>query len=52
MLEWLAMGKYAIYVWPTYGIALLGLSAILGSALIAHARAEKSAKSSDGAGKQ
>ncbi len=52
MLEWLSMGKYAAFVWPAYGIALLGLSAILGSALIAHARAEKSVKSPDGLGKK
>lgn len=36
MLEWLEMGGFWPYVWPAYGIALLGLGAILVSAFLAH----------------
>ncbi len=40
MLEWLAMGKYAAFVWGAYAIALGGLSALT----ILTWRAERKAK--------
>lgn len=27
MMHFLAMGKYAAYVWPSYGVSLVGLAA-------------------------
>jgi len=39
MLEWLAMGGYAAFVWPAYLIALTGLGGLLLLALRAHGRA-------------
>ncbi len=35
-----AMGGYAIYVWPAYGISLAGLATAAGLTLRAYARAK------------
>ena len=29
MSEWLAMDGYAVFVWPTYGLALLAVGGLL-----------------------
>ncbi len=50
MLEWLQMGGYAVFVWPAYAIALLGLAGVLVSALRAHARALRALKAQGGDG--
>ncbi|HSM94431.1 MAG TPA: heme exporter protein CcmD [Rhizomicrobium sp.] len=41
MQAFFAMGKYAAYVWPAYGISLLGLGIAVGFTLSAYARAKK-----------
>ncbi|MBS0273591.1 MAG: heme exporter protein CcmD [Proteobacteria bacterium] len=41
MEAFFAMGKYAAYVWPAYGISLLGLGLAIGFTLSAYARAKK-----------
>jgi heme exporter protein CcmD len=35
------MGKYAAYVWPAYGVSVLGLAAAIALTLSAHGRAKK-----------
>ena len=40
MMEFLAMGGYAAFVWPAYAISLGGLAAIAASTLMAYARAK------------
>ena len=41
MEAFFAMGKYAVYVWPAYGVSLLGLAIAIGLTLSAYARAKK-----------
>ena len=36
-----AMGKYAAFVWPAYGVSALGLVAAVALTLSAYARAKK-----------
>jgi heme exporter protein CcmD len=42
MAQFLAMGKYAVYVWPSYGLTLLAivLNIVWARRLLAQARAE------------
>ena len=41
METFLAMGKYAAYVWPAYGVSLVGLGLAIGLTLSAYARAKR-----------
>lgn len=41
MSDFWAMGGYAAYVWPAYGISLLSLSAVVWLTVRAHRRAGK-----------
>ncbi len=41
MDAFLAMGKYAAYVWPAYGVSLLGLGLAVLFTLMAYARAKR-----------
>ena len=41
MSAFLAMGKYAAYVWPAYGVTVLGIGAAIILTLSAYARAKK-----------
>lgn len=41
MAGFLAMGKYAAYVWPAYGISALGLALAVAFTLSAYARAKR-----------
>lgn len=40
MMHFLAMGGYAAYVWPAYGVTALGISAALYFTLRAYRRAK------------
>jgi heme exporter protein CcmD len=40
LTEFLAMGGYAAFVWPAYGVTALGLGAAVFVTLRAHARAK------------
>jgi heme exporter protein D len=40
MSHFLAMGGYAAFVWPAYGVTLMGLSAAVAVCWNAHARAK------------
>jgi len=44
MARFLAMGGYAIFVWPAYGISALGVLAAILLTLRAYARAKAGAK--------
>jgi heme exporter protein CcmD len=35
------MGKYAAYVWPAYGVSVIGIAAAIALTLSAYARAKK-----------
>ena len=35
------MGKYAAYVWPAYGVSVLGIGVAIALTLSAYARAKK-----------
>ena len=35
------MGKYAAFVWPAYGVSLLGIAAAIALTLSAYARAKR-----------
>lgn len=39
MAGYLALGKYAAFVWPAYGITFIGLGAAIGLTLRAYIRA-------------
>jgi heme exporter protein CcmD len=41
MESFFAMGKYAAYVWPAYGVSLLGLGLAVVFTLSAYARARR-----------
>jgi len=41
MLHFLAMGKYAAYVWPAYGVSFLGIGGIIAWTLSSYARAKR-----------
>jgi heme exporter protein CcmD len=41
MEAFFAMGKYAVYVWPAYGVSLLGLGMAVVFTLMAYARAKR-----------
>lgn len=41
MEAFFAMGKYAAYVWPAYGVSLIGLGLAVILTLSAYARAKK-----------
>jgi heme exporter protein CcmD len=41
MEAFFAMGKYAAYVWPAYGVSLLGLGLAVVFTLTAYARAKR-----------
>ena len=40
MSHFLAMGGYGAYVWPAYGVSLLGIACAIGLTLRAYARAK------------
>lgn len=40
MMHFLAMGGYAPFVWPAYGITLIGLGAAIALTLRSYARAK------------
>lgn len=44
MSEWLQMGGYAAYVWPSYGIFLIILAVNVVSARRAHRTAKRAAR--------
>ena len=48
MEAFFAMGKYAAYVWPAYGVSLLGLGIAAGLTLSAYARAKRRLAALDG----
>ncbi len=48
MSHFLAMGGYAVYVWPAYGISLIGLVAAVVSTLHAYGRAKASLAALEG----
>ena len=50
MAAYFAMGGYAAFVWPAYGITILALLGILWSSLAALRAAERRAAHFDGAG--
>lgn len=35
------MGKYAIYVWPAYGVSVVGIAVAIGLTLSAYGRAKR-----------
>ncbi|MGN6516419.1 MAG: heme exporter protein CcmD [Rhizomicrobium sp.] len=41
MEAFFAMGKYAAYVWPAYGLSLIGLGLMAGFTLSAYMRAKR-----------
>jgi len=41
MEAFFAMGKYAAFVWPAYGVSLLGLGLAVAFTLSAYARAKR-----------
>jgi len=41
MMEFLAMGGYALYVWPAYGAALLVLGSLTVNAVLRYRSAER-----------
>jgi heme exporter protein CcmD len=41
MSAFFEMGKYAAYVWPAYGVSVLGIGAAIVLTLSAYARAKK-----------
>jgi heme exporter protein CcmD len=41
MSTFFAMGKYAVYVWPAYGVSLLGIAAAIALTLSAYRRAKR-----------
>jgi len=49
MAEYLAMGGYAAFVWPSYGVAILALAGILATSLRALRAAERRAALLDAA---
>jgi len=49
MAEYLAMGGYAAFVWPAYGVTLVALVAILWSSLASLRAAERRAAQFDAA---
>lgn len=44
MSGWLGMGGYAAFVWPAYGISLLGLVAMTVQTVLAWRRANRAFK--------
>jgi heme exporter protein CcmD len=44
MESFFAMGKYAAYVWPAYGVSLLGLGLAVVFTMSAYARARRRLK--------
>ena len=49
MAEYLAMGGYAAFIWPAYGLTVLALVGILWSSLASLRAAERRAASFDAA---
>ncbi|HEY4115889.1 MAG TPA: heme exporter protein CcmD [Rhizomicrobium sp.] len=49
MSHFLAMGGYAEYIWPAYGVSLLGVAAALYLTLRAYRRAKRSLAKLDSA---
>lgn len=41
MSAFFAMGKYAAYVWPAYGVSVIGIAAAIALTLSAYVRAKK-----------
>jgi heme exporter protein CcmD len=41
MEAFFAMGKYAAYVWPAYGVSVVGIGAAIAVTLSAYSRAKK-----------
>ncbi len=41
MSTFFAMGKYAAYVWPAYGVSVLGIGVAIVLTLSAYARAKR-----------
>ncbi len=41
MAHFLAMGKYVAFVWPAYGVSVLGIAAAIVLTLSAYRRARK-----------
>ena len=41
MEAFFAMGKYAAYVWPAYGVSFIGLGLAIAFTLFAYARARR-----------
>jgi heme exporter protein D len=48
MSHFLAMGGYAAYVWPAYGVSALGLVSAIALTLRAHKRAKRLLASAEG----
>jgi heme exporter protein D len=44
MTEFLAMGGYAAFVWPAYGVSVVGILAAVAIVLRAYARAQTQLK--------
>jgi heme exporter protein CcmD len=40
MADYLALGKYAAFVWPAYGVSFIGIAAAIGLTLRAYYRAK------------
>lgn len=41
MNDFFEMGKYAAYVWPAYGVSVVGIAAAIALTLSAYGRAKK-----------
>ena len=41
MAHFFAMGGYAAYVWPAYGVSLLGIGGLVVASLRSYARAKR-----------
>jgi heme exporter protein D len=39
--DFLAMGGYAAFVWPAYGVSVVALAVMVGTTLRAHSRAKR-----------
>ena len=44
MSDFLAMGGYAAFVWPSYAVTVIGLGGLIGWTLSSYARAKARAK--------
>jgi len=48
VMHFLAMGGYAAYVWPAYGVTLIGLGWMIAATLGSYARAKAMLAAIDG----